>query len=457
MYSRRIAHIGPQSAALERIWRGLCEKGVQVDAGLSPNAGLQRVPLGLDALLLDSSLELRQREAVIEESLRLDRRLAILALLDGPRLADAVSLGRVGAADAFVPPEDPADAVEMLLDRIEVYSHRCGRDESRAELDPFSSLVGHAQGLRRVVDVARMIAPRSSTVLIHGPTGAGKELLARAIHESSPRVAGPWVAVNCGAVPADLIESEFFGHVKGSFTGASATRAGRFEQADGGTILLDEVGETPLEMQAKLLRVLQEREVQRVGGAESIPVDIRVIAATNRDLAKMVREGKFREDLYYRLNVVPIELPSLAERLEDLPELVDRLLEKVCKRERLEHKRCSHEALERLLRHGWPGNIRELENAIESAVALSGDREQLFPSDFPLPPAVLSHGRPGLEPDMDLPVGGLNYDAYIQGLELRLMQQALERAGGNKKQAADLLRIKRTTFTARWKALQEAI
>ena len=428
-----------------------------MDAGLSVAAGLQRVLQGVDALLLDPSLDRQQREGLIEESLRRDGQLAVVALLDAPRMSESVRLGRLGLTDAIVPPDDPAEAVELLLERLEECWRLRRRRRAQHGDDPFEALVGHAGGLRRVIDVARMIAPRSSTVLIHGPTGAGKELLARAIHQASPRVAGPWVAVNCGAVPADLIESEFFGHMKGSFTGAVSTRAGRFEQADGGTILLDEVGETPPEMQAKLLRVLQEREVQRVGGSETIAVDIRVIAATNRDLAEMVRQGRFREDLYYRLNVVPIELPGLAERLQDLPELVGRLLQKVCRTERIALKRCGREALDRLMQHGWPGNIRELENAVEKAVALSGDREQLFPGDFPLPPALLSELRARPAAAVALPVGGLNYDAYVQGVELQLMQQALERAGGNKKQAADLLRIKRTTFTARWKALQEAV
>ena len=232
-------------------------------------------------------------------------------------------------------------------------------------------------------------------------------------------------------------------------------RTGRFEQADGGTILLDEVGETPPEMQAKLLRVLQEREIQRVGGTETVSVDVRVIAATNCDLAEMVRRGRFREDLYYRLNVVPVELPSLAERIEDLPDLVRRLLDKVCRRERLAPKRCGRETLDRLMLHAWPGNVRELENAVEKAVAMSGGREQLYPSDFPLPPSLASDSVSPRSPELDLPAGGLSYDAVVHGFELNLMQQALERAGGNKKRAAELLRIKRTTFTARWKALQE--
>ncbi|MEZ5366362.1 MAG: sigma 54-interacting transcriptional regulator [Bryobacterales bacterium] len=304
----------------------------------------------------------------------------------------------------------------------------------------------------RVKNLARMIAPRQSTVLLTGETGTGREVLARAIHLASRRASGPMVAVNCGAIPADLIESELFGHVRGAFTGATASREGKFELADKGTIFLDEVGETPPAMQAKLLRALQERAFERVGGAETIHVDVRVIAATNRDLREMVRQGRFREDLYYRLNVVPIELPSLADRPEDLPQLASHLLEKVCRREALPCKRCLPETLERLARHDWPGNVRELENAIEHAVALSGERETLYPSDFALPSARLDV-RTALE--LRVPSSGLDYDAVVAGFELNLMRQALELADGNKKRAADLLRLKRTTFNARLKSIED--
>jgi transcriptional regulator with PAS, ATPase and Fis domain len=260
------------------------------------------------------------------------------------------------------------------------------------------------------------------------------------------------IAVNCGAIPADLIESELFGHVRGAFTGATSSREGKFELADGGTIFLDEVGETPPAMQAKLLRALQERAFERVGGAETIRVDVRVIAATNRDLREMVRQGRFREDLYYRLNVVPIALPSLAERVEDVPALSDYLLAKICRREGLPRKRCTPETLDRLARHDWPGNVRELENAIEHAAALSGERETLYPSDFSLPPRSLERGA---GPDLRVPTGGLDYDAVVAGFELNLMRQALEISDGNKKRAADLLRIKRTTFNARLKSVED--
>ena len=263
------------------------------------------------------------------------------------------------------------------------------------------------------------------------------------------------MSVNCGAIPADLVEAEFFGHVKGAFTGAVAARPGRFEQADGGTLFLDEVGELPAEMQAKLLRALQEGELQRVGSSETVRVDVRIIAATNRDLGRMVERSQFREDLYYRLNVVPIRLPDLAERIDDLPAIADSLLKRSCAREGLPEKRLAEAAVARLCAHNWPGNVRQLQNALEKAVALSGDRLVLTEADFLLPKG------PRTDLDCDIPslkvtASGLDYDAVIGAFERDLLNQALALADGNKKRAADLLRLKRTTFLARWKTLQES-
>ena len=247
------------------------------------------------------------------------------------------------------------------------------------------------------------VAQTISTVLIFGETGTGKELVARAVHEASPRHNGPFVAVNCAALPESLLESELFGHEKGAFTSAAGQRKGRFELANGGTIFLDEIGEIPLAMQAKLLRVLQERRFERVGGTQTVEVDVRVVAATNRDLLRLAKEGKFREDLYYRLNVVKIDLPPLHERTEDIPLLADHFVQKFS-RPGMPPKTISPEAMEALLQHRWPGNIRELENAIERACVTSRDETikagepphrdpQTRPAPLPAP------GRPVPAPD----------------------------------------------------------
>jgi transcriptional regulator with GAF, ATPase, and Fis domain len=314
-------------------------------------------------------------------------------------------------------------------------------------------LVGESPEMRMIHHVIRLVASRRATVLISGETGTGKELAARALHLAGSRRTGPWIAVNCSALPETLLESELFGHVRGAFTGALQSRAGRFEQAQGGTIFLDEIGELPMELQAKLLRVLQEREVQRLGGAETVRLDIRVIAATNRDLAACVREGKFREDLYYRLNVVPIEMPPLRRRPTDIALLAEYFMAKICRAEGIASKAMTRDALERLCLHPWPGNVRQLENAIEMAVALSGDRVSLGADDFPMPVADAPRLTEGAAV-VDVPDCGLDYEQTLALIERSILEQALRKTGGNKKAAAEMLRLKRTTLSAKVRSLE---
>lgn len=324
------------------------------------------------------------------------------------------------------------------------------------ELPPWSGLlVGESRSIKNVMETIRLVGPRRSTVLITGESGTGKEMAARALHLASPRAARPMVTVNCSALPEHLLEAELFGHVKGAFTGAVQNRVGRFEQADGSTLFLDEIGDLPLDLQVKLLRVLQEREFQRLGSSETVRVDIRVIAASNADLVERIRQGRFREDLYYRLNVVPLHMPPLRERAADIPLLVDHFLMKVCRREGLPLKQVRAAALERLIRYDWPGNVRQLENAVEMAVALSGERRMLEAADFPLP-SSLPRAPLASEstPVVALPENGLDYEQVVSAFERNLLEQALRRAGGNKKRAADLLRLKRTTLSAKLRSLQ---
>jgi len=382
--------------------------------------------------------------------------MPVAVLLDSPDANLALQLGQAGAAAAVN--RTALDDLDAAFGRVQsaweaALVLRVPPDGAGS----FHGIVGASPATRGLTMQLAAIAPRGSTVLLSGATGAGKELAARAVHRASKRAEGPFVEVNCSAIPATLFESELFGHVKGSFTGAVASRAGSFEQADGGTLFLDEVGELPLELQPKLLRALQEREIRRVGGAQPIKVDTRIVAATNRDLEAMVARGEFREDLFYRLAVVPIHLPSLAERKSDVPLLAAHLLHKIGEREGLSGKQLGPPAVERLAAYSWPGNVRQLENVIEKAVALSGDRPVLTPSDFALPlppaPALRSDGEVGPL----LPPGGVDYDRAVAGFERRLIEQALELSGGNKQRAADLLRLKRTTFTARLKALESGV
>ncbi len=326
--------------------------------------------------------------------------------------------------------------------------------ETLEQTDWRKRLVGASHAMDRVSETIDLIADRRSTVLILGETGTGKEVVARCIHFASRRGILPLVTVNCAAIPENLIEAELFGHVKGAFTGATGARIGRFEQAHGSTLFLDEIGDLPVDLQAKLLRALQEREIQRVGSSETFKVDVRVIAATNVNLLDRVREGRFREDLYYRLNVVPMRIPPLRDRHEDIPLLVEHFIKQICGQERMAVKQVTPAALEELVRYPWPGNVRQLENSIEMAVVLSGDRKLLTPTDFALsPPAGGAPVQLNEDRLLPLPEGGLDFEAVIGRIELNLLQQALDRAQGNKKAAADMLGLKRTTLAAKLRSL----
>jgi transcriptional regulator with GAF, ATPase, and Fis domain len=325
-----------------------------------------------------------------------------------------------------------------------------GTQEREAWVD---LLIGESRPMRDLHAMVRLVGPRQSTVLITGETGTGKEMVARAIHMAGRRASARMVAVNCAAIPENLVEAELFGHAKGAFTGAMNDRIGRFEQAHRGTILLDEIGEIPITVQAKLLRVLQEREIQRVGGSGSISVDARVIAASNINLELAVAERRFRDDLLYRLNVVPIRVPALRERINDIPLLAAHFIDKICSREALNPKQLSGPALRLLMDYEWPGNVRQLEHAIEMAVTLASDREQLYAGDFPLP--VQRTALPvGEEPGIRLQAGADNFDAVMTRVEKLLLQEALRQSNGNKAKAANLLGLPRTTLLYKVKALE---
>ena len=307
--------------------------------------------------------------------------------------------------------------------------------------------------MEQLAETIRLLAARRSTVLITGETGTGKEIVAKALHLASPRAKLPMVAVNCTALPEALLESELFGHTKGAFTGAAQGRSGRFEQADKSTIFLDEIGDMPMETQAKLLRVLQEKEIQRLGSSEVQKVDVRVIAATNVDLEARCREGRFREDLFYRLNVVPLKLPALRERLEDVPLLVEHFLYKISGQEDIPLKSVTSDALEHLMNYHWPGNVRQLENAVDRAITLSGDRHILIPSDFAI--GISNNSIPmNNAASISLDGGNIDFEAMVNRLERELIVQALQRTQGNKKRAADILGLKRTTLAAKLKSLE---
>jgi two-component system NtrC family response regulator len=327
----------------------------------------------------------------------------------------------------------------------------CKAPRAGTKKEPWADLlIGESQPMKDLQALIRLIGPRQTTALITGETGTGKEMVARALHRASPRAESEMVAVNCAAIPENLVEAELFGHAKGAFTGATNPRSGHFEQAHRGTIFLDEVGELPLEAQSKLLRVVQERQIQRIGSSESIAIDTRVIAASNVDLHLAVEQRRFREDLLYRLNVVPVHVPALRDRASDIPRLADHFIQKVCLREGLEPKVLSPSALDRLMGYQWPGNVRQLEHAIEMAVTLAGYRERLYLGDFQLP---LPRTSRLAETEIRVPSSGVNFEEVTANVERLLLQEALRSCGGNKAKAANILGMKRTTLLYKTKAL----
>jgi len=370
-------------------------------------------------------------------------------------LQGSVRLVKSGAFDVLAGEASTEDLVRAIHDAAASQPKRPLQLEEAAE--PWRKLlVGSSQPFQEVVRMIRLVGNRKSTVLITGETGTGKEMVARALHMAGPRGRLPMVPVCATALPESLLEAELFGHVRGAFTGALNQRIGRFEQANGSSIFLDEIGEMPLELQAKLLRVLQEREFQRLGSSETIKVDVRVIAATNVDLRERVRQGRFREDLYYRLNVVPIPLPPLRAHAGDVAALAYHFVEKICRAEDMPLKRIAREALSRLTAYSWPGNVRQLENTVERAVILSGAREILYAADFllegPDPRPAASRESTHL---VHVPDDGLDFEQTVGSIARGILEQALRKTNGNKKMAADLLRLKRTTLAAKLRSLED--
>jgi transcriptional regulator with GAF, ATPase, and Fis domain len=313
----------------------------------------------------------------------------------------------------------------------------------------FEKIIGNSPAIQPVFSRMEKILHTDSTVLILGESGTGKELVARAIHFNGSRKEKPFIPINCGAIPSELLESELFGHVRGSFTGAVADKPGKFEVANQGTIFLDEIGTMPLHLQMKLLRVLQEQEIERVGSTRRTKLDVRVISATNSDLEQRVRRGEFREDLYYRLNVIPIHLPPLRERREDIPLLARHFMRKICSDMRRPVLELTQGALKALENYEWPGNVREMENVIERTIALT-DSDIIDRQDLPPQIGGVSQANDQL-PALVIPDEGLDLTETIAQIELALIRQAMEKSHHVKARAADLLNINRTTLVEKIK------
>ena len=434
------------------------EQGYLVAQAGSGEEALDRLSdFAFDVVITDLRLPGIDGTAVIETTLERYPDIVGVIVTGYGTVKDAVEAIKRGASDFITKPFQFDHLLHILTSALEQRRLRSENAYLRSQLEEryrFEGIVGRSPAMQRLFALLETVAATSSTILVTGETGTGKELVARAIHHNSPRRAHRFVALNCGALPDTLLEAELFGHVRGAFTGAVATRAGRLERANGGTLLLDEVGTMTPSLQAKLLRTLQEREFERVGDSRPISVDVRVIAATNSNLGQMVEAGHFREDLYYRLNVIPIHLPPLRERRDDIPLLVSNFLRSLASR--AEPTRAdvvfSQEAMRAMMAFDWPGNVRQLENVVERALALTPGRPQIDVND--LPDEMRSRRSPPAHVVLDLPDEGLDLAHYLEHIERELIQRSLERTAGNKQQAARLLNVKRTTLIEKVKRLE---
>jgi DNA-binding NtrC family response regulator len=448
--------VDDEAALREAIAERLADHGFLVEQAGSGEDAVQRLTdFAFDIIITDLRLPGIDGRQVLQAALERYPEIIGIVITGFGTVKDAVEAIKQGAADFITKPFQFDALLHVLHSALEQRRLKSENAYLRSQLEDryrIDGLVGRSRVMRDLFQLLETVAATSSTVLITGETGTGKELAARAIHHNSPRRANRFVAINCSAIPETLLEAELFGHVRGAFTGAVGTRQGRLEQAHKGTVFLDEVGTMSPALQAKLLRVLQEREFERVGDSHTIKIDVRVIAATHSDLSRMVTEGTFREDLFYRLNVIPVQLPALRERREDIPLLVQHFLQRLAADSGRGAITVSQEAMRRLMAYHWPGNVRQLENAIERALAFSQGRSQIDVQD--LAPELQNHAAPADSADLWFPDDGVDFESYIEGVELSLIRRSLERTQGNKRQAAKLLNLKRTTLIEKLKRLE---
>ena len=430
----------------------LTDRGFEVAEADSGEKALELLDqFAFDIVITDLRLPGVDGTQVIEAARERYPGIVAIVITGYGTVKDAVDAIKRGASDFIAKPFQFDELMHVLQKAMEQRRLSSENAYLRSQLEEryqFGGILGESRPMKVLFQMLQTIAPSSSTILISGETGTGKGVVAQAIHHNSPRRAHRFVALNCSAIPETLLEAELFGHVKGAFTGAVGARQGRFEQAHKGTIFLDEVGTMSPGLQMKLLRALQEREFERVGDNQTIKVDVRVIAATNSDLSRMVSDGTFREDLYYRLNVIPVSLPPLRDRSTDVPILVRHFLEKFAPGSTV---KVSQSAMRALMAYQWPGNVRQLENAIERAVAMGAGRPEIDLAD--LPGEVQETPQAIGAPFVEFPDEGLDLPGYLAEIERDLIHRSLERTKGNRNKAAELLRIKRTTLVEKLKRL----
>ncbi len=432
--SFRILIVDDELPQLELIGGFLKKRGFDVVEAEGGEKALQIFRQeSFDLVLTDQKMPKMSGLDLLKAVRALNPEEAVIVMTAYGSIETAVSAIKEGASDYLTKPLN----LDELLHRIETVKERNrllteNRDlrEALHERIRIEGIIGESGHMQEVLSLVRRVAPSEATVLIRGESGTGKELIAQAIHYASPRASRPLVRLNCAALPETLLESELFGHEKGAFTGADAMRKGRFEMANGGSLFLDEIGDLRLHLQAKLLRVLQEKEFERVGSSRPISVDVRILAATHRDLEKLIQEGQFREDLYYRLNVVTVVLPPLRERRQDIPPLLDHLVKKFAEKNGKTIKGFTQEARDALLRYDYPGNVRELENIVERATVITRD-EVIGRSDLPLT----------VQASDKVDNRGTNMTAVVEGLERKMIKEALAQSDGVQTRAADKLGI----------------
>jgi DNA-binding NtrC family response regulator len=438
----RILVIDDEEVVREVFQRLLKTEGYQAEFCTSGEEGLKLIrEREFDAVILDVMMNGMGGLATLQELRKMDADVPVLMLTAYASLENAIECMKQGAYDYITKPfknDEVMLAIQKAIEQRSLVRENKNLKSQLKGIYGFENIVGHSEQMRKIFDLVSQVAPSRSTILITGESGTGKELIAKAIHFHSPRAGKPFVVVNSGSLPPDLLESNLFGHMKGSFTGAIASKKGLFEVADGGSIFLDEIGNIHLDTQSKLLRVIQEREFMRVGGVETVHVDVRIIAATNSDLYSLVKEGKFREDLYYRLNVISIQLPPLRERMDDIPLLADYFIQKYCRENDKEPLHLTPQALNAMMDYHWPGNVRELENVIERAVVLC--RGETITVDL-LPENIWNKSKPYMIADTNLP-----FKDKVDQYRKLLILDALQKSAGIQKEAARLLRIKPTTL-----------
>ena len=433
----------------------LTAEGYAVEGADSGNAGLKRLrEKTFDAVLLDVMMPGKNGLEVLSEIRAADRELAVLMITAFGSVENAVAAIKAGANDFITKPWDN-DKLLIDIDNCvrnrQLYLENLQLKRALKERYNFPNIVGKSDRMIKIFDLVAQVAPSRSTVLVQGESGTGKELIAKAIHTMSTRADRPFVPVNTGSLPADLLESNLFGHEKGAFTSAIAAKKGLFEIADTGTIFFDEIGLVGLETQAKLLRVIQEREFMHLGGVETIKVDVRIIAATNEDLRGLVSQGKFREDLFYRLNVINVQLPPLRERKEDIPLLVEHFIQKYCADNAKPAIRFTPEAMKALMDHNWPGNVRELENAVERAVVLSTGEWVDVPL---LPETIFESGAPSTRMLRSVPLKeNATLFEILDAVERQVILETLEKNAWSQTNASERLGVPLSTLNQKIKRL----